>query len=448
MNPYSPLMDSKTRSPFTTLSLSKTTQKTLEDLGYTKMTTIQEKSLEKALSGKDLLISAKTGTGKTLCYILPIIEALVKQNWNTLDGVGGIILTPTQELATQSFEVLKKVASESSLVVGLILGGKRRKEESRVVCQMNIIVSTPGNLLYNLDTAPDLNTDNLRILVFDEADKLFDNSSNNKIDSILQHLSKEHQKLLFAATKSASIESYSQVSMNSPEYITDDQNSLKKIPDNIEQRYILCKHSDKFDLLYALTKRSRKRKSIFFFSTPKQTSFFYELFKHLFPGLSILQINGKQGRKERLETCIAFSQRRYCVLFATDIVSRGLDFSNIDTIVQVDLPYTVEDYIHRIGRSGRLDTKGGSILIVDEKNSEILEELDSTGISITKRKTSSVLKDLDRTSINGKVKEVYQNNPDIKKLAIEALSSYLKAEEKRGKIIEEKEELEKSIGLK
>lgn len=177
------------------------------------MTDIQKRSLPVSLAGKDLMGAAKTGSGKTLAFLIPILDRLYLESWTTQDGLGALILSPTRELAVQTFEVLKKIGSKHSFSAGLIIGGKSLKLEQDAISRMNILVATPGRLLQHMDQTESFDWSNLKILVLDEADRILDLGFSRTLDAIIKQLPKDRQTILFSATQTSDIQSLARLSL-------------------------------------------------------------------------------------------------------------------------------------------------------------------------------------------------------------------------------------------
>ena len=164
------------------------------------MTETQRSSIPHALAGRDLVVCARTGSGKTLSYLIPIVERLYKERWSMDDGLGALVLVPTRELGIQAYEVLRSFGGYHDLSAGLVIGGKDVKKEKEIIRSMNILICTPGRLLQHMDETADFNGDNLKCLVIDEVDRLMDMGFKDSIDQIMRNLPKTMQSLLFSAT--------------------------------------------------------------------------------------------------------------------------------------------------------------------------------------------------------------------------------------------------------
>jgi len=190
---------------FSDLPLSQLTASGLEASHFKTLTDIQSKAVPLALKGRDILGAAKTGSGKTLAFLLPVLENLYRQKWTELDGLGALIISPTRELATQIFQVLRKVGRNHSFSAGLIIGGRSLQEERERLGRMNILVCTPGRMLQHMDQTADFDVSNLQMLVLDEADRIMDMGFQASVDAIVEHLPKQRQTMLFSATQTKKV---------------------------------------------------------------------------------------------------------------------------------------------------------------------------------------------------------------------------------------------------
>mmetsp|Transcript_11672 Transcript_11672/g.33606 ORF Transcript_11672/g.33606 Transcript_11672/m.33606 type:complete len:768 (+) Transcript_11672:115-2418(+) len=359
---------------FESLPLSDLTLAGLAVANYTSMTAIQSASIPHALAGRDILGAAKTGSGKTLSFAVPVLECLYRNKWSRVDGPGAIILSPTRELAGQIFQVLRLVGSKhKSLSVGLLIGGKRDFEvEQQHVGNTNILIATPGRLLQHLEQTPYFNVDNAKMLVLDEADRILDMGFRDQLVRILDYLPIQRQTLLFSATQTKDVKHLATLSMKKKniEYVGVHDKAETDTPESLKQAYVLVPVQHKLNCVYSFLKTHLKSKTIMFFATCSQVRHAWELFCAIRPGLSVVAMHGKLTQAKRMEIYDKFTRTPHAVLFATDIASRGLDFPNVDWVVQVDAPEDQDMYIHRVGRTARYKQSGNSLLLLDPKEEE------------------------------------------------------------------------------
>lgn len=225
---------------FNNIPLSRKTKLGLSRAGYKKPTDIQRQSIPYSLQGNDVLGAAKTGSGKTVAFLIPMLECLYHNQWTAMDGVGALIITPTRELSYQIFEVLRVIGKEHDFSAGLIIGGKDLSFEKKRMDRCNIIVCTPGRLLQHMDENYLFNCDNLKMLILDEADRILDLGFAQALNSILANLPAERQTLLFSATQTKSIKDLARLSLKDPIYISSHAKEKHSTPENLSQNYLVC----------------------------------------------------------------------------------------------------------------------------------------------------------------------------------------------------------------
>ncbi|XP_058401248.1 probable ATP-dependent RNA helicase DDX10 isoform X1 [Diceros bicornis minor] len=349
---------------FSDFPLSKKTLKGLQEAQYRLVTEIQRQTIGLALQGKDVLGAAKTGSGKTLAFLVPVLEALYRLQWTSTDGLGVLIISPTRELAYQTFEVLRKVGKNHDFSAGLIIGGKDLKHEAERINNINILVCTPGRLLQHMDETICFHATNLQMLVLDEADRILDMGFADTMNAVIENLPKKRQTLLFSATQTKSVKDLARLSLKNPEYVWVHEKAKYSTPATLEQNYIVCELQQKISVLYSFLRSHLKKKSIVFFSSCKEVQYLYRVFCRLRPGVSILSLHGRQPQMRRMEVYNEFVRKRAAVLFATDIAARGLDFPAVNWVLQFDCPEDANTYIHRAGRTARYKEDGEALLIL------------------------------------------------------------------------------------
>ncbi|EDU40353.1 ATP-dependent RNA helicase DBP4 [Pyrenophora tritici-repentis Pt-1C-BFP] len=325
---------------FTDLPLSDPTKQGLKSSHFAVMTDVQAKSIPLALQGHDILGAAKTGSGKTLSFIIPVLENLYRlQHIGPDAGLGALILSPTRELAIQIFDVLRKIGRHGHMfAAGLLIGGKSLKDEREALTKMNILVATPGRMLQHLSQTAAFSVDDLKILVLDEADRILDMGFQRDVDAIVEYLPKERQTLLFSATQSKKVSDLARLSLQEPEYVSVHAEDKSATPKGLTQNYIICPLEEKLDTLWSFIQASKKSKILCFFSSAKTVRFVYESFRHMQPGIPLLHIHGRQKQGARLDTTAKFSAAKHSCLLATDVSARNLDFAAADFMIQVADP--------------------------------------------------------------------------------------------------------------
>ncbi|TIB89535.1 DEAD-domain-containing protein [Wallemia mellicola] len=412
---------------FNELPISNQSKKGLKANGFVKMTEIQSATTHLALKGKDLVGSARTGSGKTLSYLVPMLESLYKDKWSNTDGLGALVVAPTRELALQIFKVLHSIGNHHSFSAGLLIGGKNVQQEKTRLNRMNILIATPGRLLQHMDETYGFNADNLKLLILDEADRILDLGFQKTIQAILEQLPPTHtrQNLLFSATISPSVASLAKLSLNNPSYVQiGGDNGEDPTPKNLAQFYSVIPLDRKLDVLFGFIKTHLKNKVLVFASSCKQVRHIYETFSHLRPGTSLMHLHGKLKQTKRNATLTKFSQASHAVLFATDIAARGLDIPAVDWVVQLDIPEDADTYIHRVGRTARYNSKGSSLMLVEPSEREGI--LNNLKIKHIEPKLLKIKEKLMQPISNALQAHAFQDT-EIKYLAQKAFVSYIRS---------------------
>ena len=337
-NPLADRMSTDVAKRFGQLPVSERTLQGLKKGGYESMKDIQTACIPHLLAGRDLMGAAKTGSGKTLAFLVPAMEKLYRQNWSSLDGLGALVISPTRELAIQIFDVLKKVGSFHEMSAGLIIGGKDVAQEQERVTRMNMLVCTPGRLLQHMDETYGFECSALQMLVLDEADRILDMGFSATLNSIILNLPKDRQTVLFSATLSKSVKDLARLSLRKPEYIAVHEAATYQTPTRLQQHYMVVDCREKLDALWSFIKTHLKQKTIVFFSSCNQVKFAHEVFCRMRPGIVLAALHGKVKQEKRLQIFMDFCSRKEAVLFATDVAGRGLDFPEVDWVIQVDCP--------------------------------------------------------------------------------------------------------------
>uniref|UniRef100_A0A4W3HTX0 ATP-dependent RNA helicase n=1 Tax=Callorhinchus milii TaxID=7868 RepID=A0A4W3HTX0_CALMI len=348
-------------------------------------TEIQKQAIGLALQGKDILGAAKTGSGKTLAFLIPILECLYRQQWTSDDGMGALIISPTRELAYQTFETLRKVGKNHDFSAGLIIGGKFLDVESDRIHRTNIIICTPGRLLQHMDETCYFHASDLQMLVLDEADRILDMGFAQTMNAIVENLPKKRQTLLFSATQTKCVKDLARLSLKDPEYVSVHENAKFSTPGTLEQNYIVCELHQKVNMLYSFLKNHLSKKIIVFFSSCKEIQYLFRAFCRLRPGVPVLLLHGKQQQMKRMQMYDDFCRKKAAVLFATDIAARGLDFPAVNWVLQLDCPEDANTYIHRAGRTARYKEGGEALLVLLPSEEEgMVKQLEEKKVPINK----------------------------------------------------------------
>ena len=339
---------------FKDLKLSDDVMLAVEAAGYTVPTPIQEQAIPAVLAGRDLVGSAQTGTGKTAAFTLPMLTL-----FNKPGGLRGLIVEPTRELALQVEESLKKFSQFSPLRIGVMYGGVGYGEQSEKLKRgMDIWVGTPGRLLDYLERG-ELSLKDLEIVVLDEADRLLDMGFMPDVKRLLKQCPAKRQTLLFSATIPPEIESLATWALKDPLTI---QIGIKRSPSELVDHALYpVATAQKFDLLHELLERTHFN-SVIVFCRMKSGADMVAA-KLLQEGHKVVAMHSDRSQKEREEALAGFREGKYEVLVATDIASRGLDIAGVTHVINYDVPQHPEDYVHRIGRTGRALTEGDAFTL-------------------------------------------------------------------------------------
>jgi superfamily II DNA/RNA helicase len=335
----------------------------IEATGYETATPVQEKVIPLILSGKDIIASAQTGTGKTAAYLLPIINLLLKTHSD--DQINALVIVPTRELAiqiAQNLEGLSYFTSISSIAVyGGGDGSNFSTEKQALSRGADIVVCTPGRMISHLNMGY-VKLKGLKYLVLDEADRMLDMGFYDDIMKIISFLPPKRQNLLFSATMPEKIRELARKILHQPEEINI---ALSKPPAKIVQEAFVVYETQKIPLITSLLK-SRVGQSVLIFCSKKQAvkQLSRELKKAKF---NIEEIHSDLTQSAREQVMLDFRSRRLKILVATDIISRGIDVDNIDLVINYDVPNDGEDYIHRIGRTARAETDGTAYTFITER---------------------------------------------------------------------------------
>lgn len=348
---------------FKDLNLNTTLLNALDDLGYTTPTTIQHKAFSVIMSGRDVCGIAQTGTGKTFAYLLPLLR-LWKYGKDREAQV--LILVPTRELVVQVAEAVKQLSKYQTLEVVGVYGGVNMKPQAAAIENgVDIVVGTPGRTL-DLAYNGNLKLKNVKKLVIDEMDEMLNLGFRTQINNLLDMLPPKRQNLLFSATIVEEVETLMNSYFNEPERI--EAAPVGSPLENINQIiYEVPNFYTKVNLLeLLLATHPEISKVLVFVATKKLADDLYEQMNEKFPE-QVGVIHSNKEQNHRFNTVNKFQEGTYRFIIATDIIARGLDVAEVSHVINFDIPDTPENYIHRIGRTGRADKKGNSITFVTER---------------------------------------------------------------------------------
>jgi ATP-dependent RNA helicase RhlE len=374
--------------PFSGLHLHPDLLKGIRDLGFTRPTPIQSEAIPAAISGRDLLACAQTGSGKTVAFLLPILNRLLSAPRRTTRA---LVLTPTRELAAQILEDFNALAVHTPVTGAAVFGGvSMGPQEHAFRSGVDVIVATPGRLLDHL-SRPYAKLSGIQHLVLDEADRMLDMGFLPDIKRILRHLPHERQTLFFSATMPHEIGRLATEMLKNPVTIAL-QRQAAPAAGITQAAYPVPQHL-KAALLVELLRRGLMPQALVFTRTKHRAN---RLAEHLSSsGISAERIHGNRSQSQRTQALAGFKNRRYAVLVATDIAARGIDVEALSHVVNFDVPAAPEDYIHRVGRTGRAELTGEAFTFVAPD-----EQADLRAIERAVRKTLPLvtLPDFDYTA--------------------------------------------------
>ena len=356
---------------FNSLGLTDSLLQAVQTTGYTIPTPIQERVIPEILNGKDVMAAAQTGTGKTAGFTLPLLQLLGGRKQTHDRQIRALVLTPTRELAAQIKDSIGTYGLNERLRHGVVFGGVNiNPQKQKLRRGLDILVATPGRLL-DLYQQHSVKFDEVEVLILDEADRMLDMGFIRDIRRILALLPKRRQNLMFSATFSNEIRKLAKTICHNPvEIDVSPRNSTVKL---ISQKMYKIDKPRKVDLLSSLL-RSNADQTLVFSRTKHGAN---KLVKRLSrDNISAAAIHGNKSQAQRTKALDAFKQNKVQVLVATDIAARGIDIDQLATVINFDLPHVPEDYVHRIGRTGRAGLSGVAISLVTNEDKKQLRDIE------------------------------------------------------------------------
>ena len=362
-------------SSFESLGLSEPIWRAAAERGYTTPTPIQEQAIPVVMSGVDLLAGAQTGTGKTAAFAMPILHKLSATADTAARGpssVRALILVPTRELAAQVEESVQLYGRYLSLRSLVLIGGvKINPQMQKLRRSVDVLVATPGRLLDHIQQRS-VDLSHVEILVLDEADRMLDMGFIRDIRRILAVLPKKRQNLLFSATFSPEIRGLADGLLNNPASV--EVATRNATADNVAQRVFAVDQDRKRELLAHLIEEYQWGQVLVFTRTKHGAD---RLARHLSQdGMQAMAIHGDKSQGARTRALAEFKEGKVRVLVATDIAARGIDISELPHVVNFELPHVPEDYVHRIGRTGRAGNNGQAVSLVSSEERKQLQDVE------------------------------------------------------------------------
>lgn len=357
---------------FGSLGLCDVLLKIVEEQGYTTATEIQYEAIPAVLSQRDVMAVAQTGTGKTAAFTLPMVQLLSGGPSPQSKTVRALVITPTRELAAQVEKSIQNYSRDMNIRSAAVFGGVRIEPQiSQLQAGLDVLVATPGRLidLYNQQA---INFDQLEILVLDEADRMLDLGFIDDIRHIQKLLPTQRQTLMFSATFSKAIKSLAQGMLNNPLLI--EVTAANSTVDSIKQKIHPVDKERKTELLIHLINQKKWHQILVFTRTKKGADSLVVQLENA--GITAASIHANRTQHARTHALDGFRNGKVKVLVATDIASRGIDVNQLSCVVNFDMPYIAEDYVHRIGRTGRAGSSGLAVSLFSEDESKQLQSIE------------------------------------------------------------------------
>ena len=373
---------------FEELAISKELLRAVQDLGFEEMTPIQAKGIPFILEGRDIIGQAQTGTGKTLAFGLPVLEAIQPK----MKKLQAIVLCPTRELAIQVAEELMSVLSHKrDIHVVPIYGGQPIDRQIRALnAGAHVVIGTPGRVIDHINRGT-LKLDTVKTVVLDEADEMLNMGFIDDVEKILQRTPQERQTLLFSATMPRPILELTKRYQKNPEYVRVVHQQLT-VP-NVEQFYYEVRENSKLDVLCRLIDVNGLKSSLVFCNTKRKVD---EVVRHLETrGYSAQGLHGDMTQPARIQAMERFKKNRTEILVATDVAARGIDVENIEAVFNYDVPQDEEYYVHRIGRTARAGRSGQAFTFVVGREIYQLRDIETFASTKILRRPIPTLTDIE-----------------------------------------------------
>ncbi|MDR9418927.1 DEAD/DEAH box helicase [Gracilimonas sp.] len=332
----------------------------LRDIGYTDPTPIQEQTIPIILDKKDIIGAAQTGTGKTGAFVIPVIQQILE---NPSEQTQALILSPTRELAQQIDEQIFALGYHTGISSATIIGGEDFGQQAKAIRSgVDIIVATPGRLIDQTKVL-DIDFSHIKFLVLDEADRMLDMGFLPDVTKIIKKLPEKRQTMLFSATMPNAIKELANRFMDNPEKV---EIAIEKPSGSITQQAYFVNQKEKLALVQDVLDDMKWDSCIIFCATKRGVDELERLLQK--KGIKAGSIHGDRDQDERNKSLHEFKSGQVPLIVATDVLARGIDIANVSLIINYDVPRAVDDYVHRIGRTGRYDKTGTAITFVNKKD--------------------------------------------------------------------------------
>ena len=374
-DPTTPTTNAPASLPYSQLPLAEPLQRAVAGMGYTHTTPIQAQAIPVVLAGQDVMGAAQTGTGKTAAFSLPLLQRLLKHENSSVSParhpVRALVLLPTRELADQVAQQIKQYAQYTQLRSAVVFGGMDMKPQiAELKAGVEVLVATPGRLLDHIEAKSAI-LNQVEYVVLDEADRMLDIGFLPDLERILAYLPKQRTTLLFSATFSAEIKRLAASYLHNP--ITIEVARSNATAATVEQRFVRVADDDKRAALYHLIREQNVRQAFIFNNSKLGCARLARNMER--DGYKTAALHGDKSQDERLKALDAFKAGEVEFLVCTDVAARGLDIKDVPVVFNFDIPFNAEDYVHRIGRTGRAGADGLAISLIGDKDARLLAEI-------------------------------------------------------------------------
>jgi ATP-dependent RNA helicase RhlE len=398
-------------SAFSKLSLAEPLARAVAEMGYESMTPIQEQAIPVVLTGKDVMGAAQTGTGKTAAFSLPLLQRLLKhENASTSPArhpVRALVLLPTRELADQVAQQIKLYAKHTNLRSAVVFGGMDMKPQTAELKRgIEVLVATPGRLLDHIE-AKNAVLNQVEYVVLDEADRMLDIGFLPDLQRILSYLPKQRTTLLFSATFSPEIRRLANSYLNDP--VTIEVSRPNSTASTVEQHFYSVTDDDKRRAVRQIVRQRGITQAFVFVNSKLGCARLARSLER--EGMNTTALHGDKSQDERLKALEAFKKGEVDLLVATDVAARGLDIKDVPAVFNFDVPFNPEDYIHRIGRTGRAGASGLAVTLVSPSDTRLMGDLER----LLKRKVEIEALEYDDDRPRGRINDgrrAWREQPD------------------------------------
>jgi ATP-dependent RNA helicase RhlE len=398
-------------SAFSKLSLAEPLARAVAEMGYESMTPIQEQAIPVVLTGKDVMGAAQTGTGKTAAFSLPLLQRLLKhENASTSPArhpVRALVLLPTRELADQVAQQIKLYAKHTNLRSAVVFGGMDMKPQTAELKRgVEVLVATPGRLLDHIE-AKNAVLNQVEYVVLDEADRMLDIGFLPDLQRILSYLPKQRTTLLFSATFSPEIRRLANSYLNDP--VTIEVSRPNSTASTVEQHFYSVTDDDKRRAVRQIVRQRGITQAFVFVNSKLGCARLARSLER--EGMNTTALHGDKSQDERLKALEAFKKGEVDLLVATDVAARGLDIKDVPAVFNFDVPFNPEDYIHRIGRTGRAGASGLAVTLVSPSDTRLMGDLER----LLKRKVEIEALEYDDDRPRGRINDgrrAWREQPD------------------------------------